>query len=151
MMLSCQKSIQTQGRGVEVRRYLETDFEGIDSLWREAFPDDPPSNRAETTVAAKIAFQPDLLFVAMDHTEVVGSVMAGYDGHRGWLYAVAVTSKHRRTGLGTVLVRTAEEALRDLGCGKINLQVRSVNGAVIEFYERLGYTIEDRVSLGCRI
>lgn len=136
---------------MEVRSYQETDFEGIDALWREAFPNDPPWNRAENAVPTKIAFQPDLLFVAVDSDQVVGSVMAGYDGHRGWLYAVAVRSQHKRTGLGTTLVRRAEDALRDLGCAKVNLQVRTANAAVVRFYERLGYAVEDRVSLGRRL
>jgi ribosomal protein S18 acetylase RimI-like enzyme len=136
---------------MEIRAYREADFRGIDALWREAFPNDPPWNQAKSAIPEKAAFQPDLLFVAVEGDEVAGSIMAGYDGHRGWLYAVAIHAQHRRTGLGTALVRRAEEALRALGCGKINLQVRSTNAAVVKFYQHLGYTIEDRVSLGRRI
>ena len=135
---------------MEIRKYRDTDFDGIDALWKEAFPHDPPWNHATNAVPAKTAFQPDLLFVAVDQGAVVGSVMAGYDGHRGWLYSVAVSQSHRRAGLGTTLVRKAEDALRSLGCGKVNLQVRSTNAAVVQFYEGLGYEIEDRVSLGRR-
>lgn len=140
-----------QGFGVEVRAYRGADFKGLDALWHEAFPNDTPLNRAEIAVPAKLAFQPDLLFVAVHHGDIVGSIMAGYDGHRGWLYAVAVHSKHRRVGLGTILVRHGEDALRRLGCGKINLQVRSTNESVVRFYEHLGYAVEERVSLGRRI
>jgi ribosomal protein S18 acetylase RimI-like enzyme len=136
---------------LEIRRYEDADFEGLDALWREAFPNDPPWNRAENAVPAKRAFQPDLLFVAAEGSEIRGSVMAGYDGHRGWLYSVAVRASARRGGLGTALVRHAEQALLALGCGKINLQVRTSNEAVVRFYERLGYAVEDRVSLGWRI
>lgn len=136
---------------MEIRRYEASDFEGLDALWEEAFPHDPPWNRAENAVPAKLAFQPDLLFVAVEGGEVVGSVMAGYDGHRGWLYSVAVRGEDRRGGLGTALVRHAEKALRALGCGKVNLQVRVTNETVVRFYEGLGYAVEDRVSLGRRL
>ena len=135
---------------MEIRRYEDGDFHGLDTLWTEAFPNDPLWNRARHAVPAKLAFQPDLLFVAVDGADVLGSVMAGYDGHRGWLYAVAVRRSHRGAGVGSALVRHAEKALLALGCGKINLQVRTANEAVVGFYERLGYAVEDRVSLGRR-
>jgi len=74
--------------------------------------------------------------------------MGGYDGHRGWLYAVAVLEPHRLTGLGARLVREAEQRLEELGCSKINLQVRSSNTEVTGFYEALGYQSGERVSMG---
>ena len=81
---------------------------------------------------------------------VIGTIMAGYDGNRGWLYGVAVRASRHRTGVGATLVRHAEAALRAMGCGKINLQVRTGNEAVVGFYERLGYAVEDRSSMGKR-
>lgn len=75
---------------MEIRRYETSDFDGVKSLWDEAFPNDPPWNRAEAAIPAKLAFQPELFFVAVEGGQVVGSAMAGYDGHRGWLYSVAV-------------------------------------------------------------
>jgi ribosomal protein S18 acetylase RimI-like enzyme len=95
--------------------------------------------------------QPDLLLVALSGGAVVGTAMAGYDGHRGWLYSVAVRRTHRRTGVGTLLIREAERRLARLGCGKVNLQVRAENAAVAAFYRGLGYDIEERVSLGKRL
>jgi ribosomal protein S18 acetylase RimI-like enzyme len=74
--------------------------------------------------------------------------MAGYDGHRGWLYAVAVHPEQRRVGLGERLVRCAEDALTERGCMKINLQLLASNEATAEFYRSLGYTVEPRVSMG---
>ena len=135
---------------MEIRRYQSTDFDGVRTLWEEAFPNDPPWNRAETAIPAKLAFQPDLLFVAIAG-RVIGSVMAGYDGHRGWLYAVAVRQDCRRAGVGAALVREAERALAALGCEKVNMQVRASNEAVSRFYTKLGYRVEDRVSLGRRL
>ena len=126
-------------------------FDGVKTLWREAFPGDPPWNKAEIAVPAKLAVQPELFLVALDGDLVIGSIMAGYDGHRGWLYAVAVLNPHRRRGVGNALVRGAEDRLRSMGCNKINLQVRASNAIVVEFYKRLGYMIEERMSMGKRM
>ena len=136
---------------MEIRVYDDGDFDGIDALWREAFPGSSPENQAEHAIPAKRAMQPDLLFVAVEHEDVLGSVMAGYDGHRGWLYFVAVRKTARRRGLGAALVRHAEQALLSIGCSKSNLQVRASNDAVVSFYRYLGYAVEDRVSLGRRL
>lgn len=133
---------------MEIRPFEAADFDGLDELWREAFPNDPARNRAERSVPAKLAMKDDLLFVAVDQGRVIGSIMAGYDGHRGWLYSVAVRQDAKRRGIGTALVQTAEAALRALGCCKINLQVRSTNAAVIEFYKGLGFTVEEHISMG---
>ena len=133
---------------MEIRPYQAADFDGLDALWREAFPDDPPRNRAAQSVPAKLALNDDLLFVAVEDDQVIGSIMAGYDGHRGWLYSVAVRQDAKRRGVGTGLVQTAEAALRRLGCAKINLQVRGTNAAVIAFYKGLGFSVEDHISMG---
>ena len=136
---------------MEIRRYVASDFDGVEALWEEAFPNDPPWNRADVAIPAKLAFQPELFFVALDGDAVIGSVMAGYDGHRGWLYSVAVQQTCKRGGVGTALVREAERALHALGCEKINLQVRAANEEVVQFYRALGYAVEDRISLGRRL
>jgi ribosomal protein S18 acetylase RimI-like enzyme len=134
-----------------VRVFRESDAAVVAALWRAVFPDDPPHNAPELVIRQKRAVQPELFFVAEDGGELVGTVLAGYDGHRGWLYAVAVRPDRRRRGVGTTLVRHAEAALAVRGCPKVNLQVRASNAAVVAFYERLGYRVEDRVSLGKRL
>lgn len=131
--------------------YSSEHFDAVDQLWREAFPDDPPSNRADVAIPAKLAAQPELFLVALDGDRVVGTTMAGYDGHRGWLYAVAVRRSDRRVGIGAKLVAEAERRLGALGCTKVNLQVRSTNAEVVAFYRELGYAVEERVSLGKRL
>ena len=136
---------------VTVEAYRDAHFEGVRSLWLEAFPDDPPHNRAEVAIPAKLAVQPDLLLVAVDGDVVVGTAVAGYDGHRGWLYSVAVRQTHRRTGIATLLIADAEQRLARLGCTKVNLQVRAENAAVAALYRSLGYEIEERVSMGKRL
>ena len=133
-----------------ITTYLPEHLDGVRALWNEAFPDDPPWNAADVAIPAKIAIQPDLMLVAVERGRVIGSVMAGYDGHRGWLNQVAVLNSHRRRGVGTALVREAEKRLCALGCKKINLQVRATNVAVVDFYRRLGYETEERVSMGKR-
>lgn len=74
--------------------------------------------------------------------------MAGYDGHRGWLYTIAVSPQYQRRGVGSKLVRHAERVLIAMGCLKINLQVRVSNAEVVEFYRKLGYLVEERISMG---
>jgi ribosomal protein S18 acetylase RimI-like enzyme len=131
--------------------YDPSHFDGVRALWREAFPNDPPWNAAEIAIPAKLKIQPKLFLVAVDRGCVVGSIMAGYDGHRGWLYTAAVLQSHQRQGIGTALVAEAENLLSAMGCTKINLQVRSSNTAVTRFYISLGYEIEERVSMGKRL
>ncbi|HEV2364858.1 MAG TPA: GNAT family acetyltransferase [Caulobacteraceae bacterium] len=133
---------------IEIVSYRPEHFEGVDSLWREAFPDDPPKNRAAAAIPAKLAVQPELFLVALEADRVVGTTMAGYDGHRGWLYSVAVSTSHRRRGVGAQLVGEAERRLAALGCPKVNLQVRPANSGVVGFYRTLGYAIEERIGLG---
>jgi len=131
----------------QVVTYRDEHFAGLDALWREAFPDDPPRNRAAVSVPAKLAEQPDLLFVAVDGDEVIGSIMADYGGHRGWLYSVAVSRARQGEGIGRALVEHAEAALKARGCLKVNLQVREGN-PVTGFYAKLGYEMEPRTDMG---
>ena len=74
--------------------------------------------------------------------------MAGYDGHRGWLYSVAVSKEHRRRGIGKKLIEEAVDSLSEMGCVKVNLQIRAENYEVKEFYESLGFAVEERISMG---
>ncbi|MDM7956445.1 GNAT family acetyltransferase [Blastomonas sp.] len=131
-----------------IRRFDLRDFAGVEALWNACFPDDPPHSRAQVAIPQKLAFQPELFWVAIGGERVIGSIMAGYDGHRGWLYSVAVLPGEQGHGLGARLVRTAEDALRALGCTKVNLQVRDTNKAVAGFYAGLGYAEEPRISMG---
>lgn len=132
-------------------KYAEPHFDGVAALWQEAFPNPQPWNAPEITIPAKLAVQPELFLVATGGGQIIGSVLAGYDGHRGWLYAVAVLKAHQRGGVGSALVREAERRLLDLGCVKINLQIQGGNASVAEFYRRLGYEMEERVSMGKRL
>lgn len=132
---------------MQIRPYAEADQEQVVALWREAFPDMPEHNHPVTDIRNKLKIQRELFVVAVQEGKIVGTAMAGFDGHRGWVYYVAVDKKHRRQGIGRALMNEVEVRLKKLGCPKLNLQVRSLNRGAIEFYRRLGYRIEDRVSL----
>lgn len=130
-----------------VRPYLAADREAVIDLWKRVFPDDPPHNEPASVLEAKLEVD-DLLFVVDNGDQIVGACMAGYDGHRGWLYAVAVDENYRRHGIGRDLVLYAIERMRQLGCIKVNLQIRADNHAVADFYRDLGFEAEDRLSMG---
>lgn len=134
----------------EIRRFLPVDEEAVVALW-EACELVRPWNVPTLDIARKLEFQPELFFVAERSGDLIGSVMAGYEGHRGWINYLAVSPDHRRRGLGRALMEFAEQELLAIGCPKINLQVRGGNREALGFYERLGYAVDDTVSLGKRL
>jgi ribosomal protein S18 acetylase RimI-like enzyme len=134
-----------------ISKYGDEHFTGVEALWQEAFPNDAPWNKASTAIAEKMRFQPDLMLVALEGPRVVGSVMAGYEGHRGWISRLAVLQAHRRKGIGQALLSEAEKRLAALGCIKVNLQVLETNAAVVRFYGEAGYEIEPRISMSKRL
>ena len=136
---------------MHIRSCTTLDRTGVIALWETVFPDDPPHNAPAKVFDAKLAVHDGMLFVTTDADTVIGTAMAGYDGHRGWLYTVAVSPGHRRRGVGTALVRHAVAALRTAGCTKVNLQIRATNLAVREFHESLGFEAEERLSMGMHI
>ena len=131
--------------------YRPEHFNDVRALWEDVFPNDPPWNRAEVAIPAKLAAEDELFLVAEKEGAVIGTVMAGYDGHRGWLYSVATKRSMQRTGVGSALVREAERRLHELGCTKVNLQIRAGNAAVTGFYRCHGYENEDMISMGKRM
>jgi ribosomal protein S18 acetylase RimI-like enzyme len=133
---------------VEIRRYRDDDEESVVELWGAVFPNPAARNAPRLVIAQKVATQRDLFFVAVSDGSVVGTAMGGYDGHRGWLYTVAVRPDLRRRGIGRALVQCVEASLVALGCPKVNLQVVTLNASVVAFYERLGYVVEERISMG---
>lgn len=132
----------------EIRVYQARDKAGVVALWEKVFPGEAERNKPEDVIARKLTVQPDLFFVALYDDRVAGTVIAGFDGVRGWIHKLAVHPDFRRQGLAAKLMRRAEHGLKAIGCPKINLQVRASNAGVIAFYELLGFDVEDRVSLG---
>ena len=132
---------------MKIRSYSSEDRDQIITLWQNIFSDNSPINQPSKVIDAKLAVD-ELLFVAEDNNVIIGTAMAGYDGHRGWLYLVAVDPQQRRKGIGQQLVKHAMKALKTVGCVKVNLQIRSTNNQVISFYESIGFVSEDRISMG---
>jgi ribosomal protein S18 acetylase RimI-like enzyme len=133
---------------VRVRVYEERDFPAVERIWRAVFPVTAPYHEPAASVRRMVAQAPDLFFVAEDAGRVVGTVLAGWDGHRGWIYSLAVCPELQRRGIGSLLLTHALDALHERGCPKVNLQVLASNQAVVAFYLRHGFAVEERVSMG---
>jgi ribosomal protein S18 acetylase RimI-like enzyme len=133
-----------------IRAFRDQDEAAVIALWRSTGLTQP-SNDPHRDIERKRTVQHELFLVAEQHGKIVGSVMAGYDGHRGWINYLAVDPSVQRQGVGRALVNEVERLLARLGCPKLNLQVRRENPAVLQFYERLGFRVEDRVSFGKRL
>jgi ribosomal protein S18 acetylase RimI-like enzyme len=110
-----------------------------------------PQNDPKKDIVRKLRVNPEWFLVAESAGRIVGAVMAGYEGHRGWINYLAVDPARQRGGLGRALMAEAERVLRAAGCPKINLQVRPDNRAAVAFYERLGFSVEGAISLGKRL
>lgn len=119
-------------------------------LWRKVFGYEVSYNSPELVIDQKLAHD-DLLFVALDGERVAGTIMVGYDGHRGWIYSLAVHPDDRKRGIGSRLLGFAQDKLVAMGCLKVNLQITGENSDVQAFYEANGFAVEERVSMGKRL
>jgi len=133
-----------------IRPFQSADEERVIDIWR-ACKLVVPWNEPSKDIGCKTAFQPDLFFVVLENKNVIGTVMAGYEGHRGWIHYLAVDPEFQGRGVGRLLMEHAEQRLKAMGCPKINLQVRTGNRAVIAFYRKLGYQVDEVVCMGKRI
>jgi len=136
--------------GFTIRTFDRRDTDAVVALWEDAGLT-RPWNDPRADIERKLAVQPELFLVAEepvadgagtgpdDTRRIVGSVMAGYDGHRGWLYYLASVSDRRGAGIGRALVAEAERLLLAMGCPKVQLMVRAGNEQVLGFYDALGY------------
>lgn len=132
------------------RPYRAPDREALVALWA-ACDLLRPWNAPHRDIARKLARDAGGLIVLELAGRVVGSVMAGYDGHRGWVNYLAVDPAHRGEGFGALLMAEAERRLAELGCPKVNLQVRVSNEEAVGFYRQLGYAVDEVVSMGKRL
>lgn len=155
-----------------IRPFRREDTEAVVALWRRAGLV-VPWNDPYRDIERKLTVQPELFLVvddpdaaggALDHGDasggsldhvasasVVGAAMVGYDGHRGWVNYLAVDESRRGEGIGAALMAEAERLLVERGCPKLNLQVRSTNQGVIDWYRSLGYEPDHAVGLGKRL
>jgi ribosomal protein S18 acetylase RimI-like enzyme len=135
---------------MEIRAFASSDQAAVIDLWR-ACDLVRPWNDPARDIERKVAVADDLFLVGVVGDTVVASVMAGYEGHRGWVKYLAVEPGRQGVGLGRALMDEVEARLIERGCPKINLQVRTSNPEAIAFYERLGFAVDDAVSLGKRL
>jgi len=132
------------------RSYRASDREALVSLWSLCGLT-RPWNDPYRDIDRKLARDAENLLVIEKDGQLIGTVMVGYEGHRGWVNYLAVHPDHRRRGMGVVLMDEAEARLRHLGCAKVNLKVRASNQAAAEFYRRHGHAVDDVVSMGKRL
>ena len=135
---------------MDVRRYQHSDEAAVVHLWKECDLV-RPWNDPHKDIQRKLTVQPELFLVGLVDGRVIATVMAGFDGHRGWVNYLAVAQEYRRRGIGRALMDRVEGLLKDMGCPKLNMQIRPSNAAVVAFYERLGYANDQTVSLGKRL
>ncbi|GAB2839830.1 GNAT family acetyltransferase [Microbacterium insulae] len=135
---------------IAIRAFELPDTEAVVSLW-QATRLTRPWNNPYQDISRKMKVQPELFLVAVDGTQIVGSVMAGYDGHRGWLYYLASDPARRGEGIARDLVEHAEQLLLDMGCPKVQLMVRPDNEIAKGFYEALGFEAFETWATGKRL
>ncbi len=133
-----------------IRSYQESDQKAVVQLWRDCGLV-VPQNDPIKDIQRKLGIQADMFLVGLLSSRPVAAVMAGYEGHRGWINYLAVAPDCQRRGFGRRMMEAAEVRLRALGCPKINLQVRNSNASAIEFYKRIGFSVDDVVSMGKRL
>ncbi|MFT6303995.1 MAG: ribosomal protein S18 acetylase RimI-like enzyme [Granulosicoccus sp.] len=133
-----------------IRTFRPDDTAAVVSLW-QVCELTRPWNNPELDIQRKMSVNDDLFLVVDDGGRIVGSIMGGYEGHRGWINYLAVDPSLQKQGLGRELMDAVESRLLDKGCPKINLQVRTGNDAVIAFYKAIGYTDDKCVSFGKRL
>jgi len=120
-------------------------------LWKTVFGYTAGPNSSELSIDKKIKNGDGLFYVAEKEQRVIGTVMGGYDGHRGWVYSIAVDPEHRKQGIGSNLLSFVQSKLANLGCLKVNLQIMPENESVQSFYIANGFSVEQRISLGKKL
>ena len=135
---------------MSIRAFDPAETETVVALW-QACGLVRPWNDPRKDIARKMLVQPELFLVLEEEGRVAGTAMVGFDGHRGWVYYLAVDPAFQGRGFGRLLMAEAERLLTDLGCPKLNLQVRAGNEAVTGFYDALGYGRDDVVNLSKRL
>lgn len=135
---------------MKIRKYKPADRDRVLEIWYSSF--DYKNPRFEDSLDRKLKQKDGLLFVAdAGKNGVAGAIMAGYDGHRGWIYSLAVKQGYRALGIGKKLMIHAERELKKRGAPKIKLQVAPSNKKVVRFYEKLGYAVEPLINMGKKL
>jgi ribosomal protein S18 acetylase RimI-like enzyme len=130
--------------GIErnIRELTEIDALSVTALWTEAGLTRPWNDAAMDFQRALDGATSAVLGLERDDV-LLGTVMVGHDGHRGWVYYLAVRTTHQRQGVGSELMSAAEEWLRQTGAVKVQLMVRNENESALKFFRRVGYETSD--------
>jgi ribosomal protein S18 acetylase RimI-like enzyme len=135
---------------LKIRAFELSDEAAVIELWQQCKLT-RPWNDPKKDIQRKLNVQSHLFLVGVLEQQLVSSVMAGYEGHRGWINYLAVAPEYQRQGIGRVMMAEVEQLLRNTGCPKINIQVRSSNQDVLQFYQALGYLPDEAICLGKRL
>ncbi|MBF9151180.1 GNAT family acetyltransferase [Novosphingobium jiangmenense] len=135
--------------GVSIRAATAAEREATVTLW-EAAGLTRPWNDPRSDFDLALATPTSTILLAEAQNQPIGSVMVGFDGHRGWVYYLATSPDRRGQGIGRALMAAAEDWLKALGSPKIQLMVRGDNASARGFYNALGYELQDVVTIGKR-
>ncbi|NJL85352.1 MAG: GNAT family acetyltransferase [Leptolyngbyaceae cyanobacterium SM1_1_3] len=135
---------------MQIRPFKQSDESAVVALW-DCCGLLRPWNDPHQDIVRKLQVQPDLFLVGVLDRQIIATAMVGYDGHRGWINYFAVAATHRQQGYGHRLMSEVESRLHELGCPKINLQIRCDNLEAIRFYEQIGFEPDAVVSFGKRL
>ena len=135
---------------LHIRPYRDDDEKAVINLWT-ACNLVVPHNNPRKDIRRKLKVNPEWFLVAEQDRQIVATCMVGYEGHRGWINYLAVAPGHQKKGIARRMMAEAEQLLRQAGCPKINLQIRSTNLSVIEFYRSIGFKVDEVTSMGKRL
>ena len=133
-----------------IRSYRKSDTKEVIELWQECGLV-VPWNDPQRDIERKLSVQPELFLVGLINDEIISTAMAGYDGHRGWVYYLAVKPRYQQQEIGKQMMKETEIRLFELGCPKLNIMIRTTNLEVVNFYKSIGYKIDAVTSLGKRL
>ena len=133
-----------------IRPFQTEDEDALVALWKMCELT-VPWNNPHKDIARKLQVQPELFLVGILDNSLIATVMGGYEGHRGWINYLAVHQDFQGKGYGQEIMNSVETGLREMGCPKINLQIRRGNDKIASFYQKLGFTYDHVVSMGKRL
>jgi ribosomal protein S18 acetylase RimI-like enzyme len=122
----------------------DSDVAGVVALWHACGLTRPWNDPASDIALARKGSNAAVL-IGRDDSAIVATVLVGHDGHRGWVYYLAVSPDHRHKGYGRIMMETAERWLRERDIEKLQLLVRPDNTGVKDFYQSLGYGMQERI------
>jgi len=133
-----------------IRPFQTEDEDALVALWKMCELT-VPWNNPHKDIARKLQVQPELFLVGILGNSLIATVMGGYEGHRGWINYLAVHPDFHGKGYGQGIMNSVETVLREMGCPKINLQIRRGNDKIAFFYQKLGFTYEHVISMEKRL